>query len=82
MNRNTPVIIAKNNALVEIAGGAALISDPYNPKDMAEKIKMLINNPELRSKLIVAGKKQAKLYSWEKTAKEIIGIYKEVVNSK
>ncbi len=70
-----PVVIAKANALVEIAGGAGLISDPRDPKDMAEKITEIIKNKRTEEVLIRKGFKRAKEFSWEKTAKETIKVY-------
>jgi len=82
MASGTPVVIAKTNALVEIANDAALIADPKDPKDLAEKIEMVLKKDELRKDLIRKGFLRVKEFSWEKTAEEMIEVYKIVAGSK
>ncbi len=51
-----------------------------NPKDIAEKIKILIRNKELRNKLIRDAKKMVKqVYNWDKISKKLIEIYRKVI---
>jgi len=42
---------------------------------MAEKIKKVLKDKNLQKKLIEKGYKQVKKYSWQKTAKQTLGIY-------
>ncbi len=73
-----PVVISKTQALVEIAGGAALTADPNSSKDLADKISSLLQDSTQRLHLIRAGKTRAKDFSWEKTAENTIEVYKKV----
>jgi len=73
-----PVVASKTQALVEVSGDASLFTDPFNPKDMASKIKMLLDNPSLRAQYIRRGNERLKKYSWEKTAKKTINVYEKV----
>jgi glycosyltransferase involved in cell wall biosynthesis len=82
MSVGCPVVVAKTNALVEIAGGAALIANPNDPKDMAQKIGKVITNANLRAELVHAGDKRVKEFSWKKCAEEAVQVYKKVVGSK
>ena len=77
-----PVVISKTNTLVEIAGGAALIADPNEPKNIAEKITEVLENKRTEENLIQKGFERVKDFSWEKTAKESINVYRSVVSSK
>lgn len=77
-----PVVISKTNALVEIAGDAALIADPNNPKDMVDKISSVVDSNKVRERLIDSGLKRVKEFSWEKTAKQMINVYKKVLKSR
>ncbi|KKU10085.1 MAG: Group 1 glycosyl transferase [Candidatus Woesebacteria bacterium GW2011_GWB1_45_5] len=65
VSSGTPVVAARIQSLVEIADGAATFVDPQDPKDIAEGFKNPVKNPKL-----------PRLYSWEKTAKETLGVYK------
>ena len=76
-----PVVVARTNSLVEIAGGAALIADSKNPKKIAEKIIEILENKETKEKLIESGFENVKKFSWENTAKEMVKIYRFVADS-
>lgn len=77
-----PVVISKTQALVEIAGGAALIADPYSAKDFAEKISSLLKDSTQKLHLVRAGRTRVKDFSWEETVKETIGVYRKVMGNK
>lgn len=62
-----PVIASNIEANKERCGEAALYCDPNNPEDIAEKIEMVITQPELRNSLIEMGFQKCQEYSWEKT---------------
>lgn len=76
---DTPVVVAKTNALVEVAGDASLVANPSKPSDIAEKIKMAMTDTDLRVKLIKKGAKRAKDFSWKKAAVETLRVY-EIIN--
>jgi glycosyltransferase involved in cell wall biosynthesis len=72
----TPVVAAKTQALLEIGEGAAVFADPKSPEDFAEKIQKVLTDKKLRDELIKAGKAVSEKFSWEKTAKETLKVYK------
>lgn len=63
MRLHTPVLISSQEALVEIAGGAALIHQTGNAVDLKEKMESLYCNPELRKQLIELGKIRKEVFS-------------------
>lgn len=76
-----PVVVAKTQALVEIAEGAALFVDPKDPKEIAEGLKKVVNSEVLRGGLIKNGLVHAKKFSWNETALATIEIYRKVVRA-
>ena len=70
-----PVITSNTSSMPEIAGDAALFSDPYNATDIAEKIYLLETNKELRDTLIDRGYIRSSLFSWLNMAKEYNKLY-------
>lgn len=56
----------------------ALLIEKDNVNDIAEKIKILINNPELRKKISNNGIETSRLFNWEKIIDKIEEYYKEV----
>ena len=76
MVHGAPVVSSDATCLPEIYGDAASYFNPLDISDMCEKINKVINDQELREKLIKNGYIQSKKYSWEKMARETLDIYK------
>lgn len=79
MALNCPVISSNASCLPEIYGNSVLYFDPYNSKDLVEKINKLKNNLKLRQKLIDLGHQQLQKYSWTKTAKLTMAVYQNLL---
>jgi glycosyltransferase involved in cell wall biosynthesis len=47
----TIVVTSKKGAVPEVAGEAALLADPNDPTDFAEKIMLVLSNESLRQDL-------------------------------
>ncbi len=69
---------AKTQALVEVAGDAALYADPKSPKEMSKQIERIFRDSYLRADLIRKGERRVKEFSWEKTAQETFAVYEKV----
>ena len=65
---DVPVICSNTTSMPEVAGDAALQADPFNEKDIAEKMIMVWSEPAQRKIMIERGRDQRKLFSWERTA--------------
>jgi len=75
-----PVLCSNAASLPEVCGDAVLYFDPYQPKDIAKKIEMLICSPSLRNELIEKGKTRAHQFTWEKSAAQVINIINSLKN--
>lgn len=80
MKVGVPVVAAKTQVLVEVGGNAALFADPKNYEDLAEKLKMVLKNPENAMEYIKKGKENCSKFSWKKTAEETLQVYREIFN--
>jgi len=76
---NTPILCPNLFAMPEQVGEAGVLFNPFDIKDMAEKIYQVWTNKELRKQLVEKGKEKAQSinlenYSqyWEKAIKEAI----------
>ena len=74
MSYGCPVITSNISSLPEAGGDAALYVDPNSVTDIASKMQKLLNDEELKKELIEKGYKQAKKFSWEKSAKETLRV--------
>jgi glycosyltransferase involved in cell wall biosynthesis len=79
MSFDCPVITSKVSSLPEVCGDAAIYIDPYDSDDIRESIELLINNPQVRSKLIELGKERVKLFSMGNYAKKLYEAYAKVI---
>ena len=79
MTLGAPVIASNSSSLPEVAGDAAILIEPDDPTIMAEAILQVISDRQLRQELIQKGKERAKLYSWERTAKETLKAYRSLL---
>ena len=73
-----PVISSNCTSLPEILGDAAVLVNPYDINEIADKMYQLISDESLRKVLIERGFSRIKMFSWEKTATETLKIYEEV----
>lgn len=53
--QGTPVIAAASAAITEVVGGAALLADPLQPTELANRLVQLLEDPELHRRKSVEG---------------------------
>jgi len=79
MAEGTPVIVSKVGGLPEVVAEAGIYIDPYNLRDLETAIKKVIFMPRVRyNKLVTQGLKQARKFSWEKSAGETLKVLTRV----
>jgi glycosyltransferase involved in cell wall biosynthesis len=78
MASGTPVITSGVSSLPEVVDDAALLINPENVFDIARGIKEVLLDDELRQRLIRRGRDQASKFSWERAAREVLDIYREI----
>src|SRR5215472_17520805 len=77
----TPVVCSHVASLPEVVGNAALIVNPENVFDIARGMREVLLDETLRSWLIAEGVKNARQFSWERTAAEVLRAYEEIASS-
>jgi glycosyltransferase involved in cell wall biosynthesis len=75
MSKGVPVISSNHPCMREVLGESAYFFDGENIQSIADAMKKIILDNELRKSLIKAGYEQIKKYSWKKMAKETLEIY-------
>ena len=78
MNCGCPVVTTKEGSLSEIAGDAAYFVDAYDMDSIANGIKEVFLNTEIQKKISQKGLLRAKEFTWEKTARETMNVYRSV----
>ncbi|RDV16453.1 glycosyltransferase family 1 protein [Pontibacter diazotrophicus] len=67
-------VVSKTTSLPEVCGDASYYVDPANTEEIAEAIKTLLGNERMRKSLIMKGYNRSLAFSWEESAKKIVGI--------
>ncbi len=78
MDCGTPVITSNISCLPEVAGDAALLVDPHKIGEIAQAMEQMAVDYNLRRGLIERGHIQAGKFSWERSAREMLGLIKNV----
>jgi alpha-1,3-rhamnosyl/mannosyltransferase len=68
MAAGCPVIASMTSSLPEVAGTAGLLVDPLNAQEIAMAMQQVLQNEDLRARMIRDGRIWASLFSWSKTA--------------
>jgi len=75
MSLSCPVICSNTKAFSEIGGNGVIYFNPEDSDDLAEKIKTVLQNKELRENLIKRGKLQSAKFSWHDTVTKTLKVY-------
>jgi alpha-1,3-rhamnosyl/mannosyltransferase len=75
-----PVVCSSTSSLPEIAGRAAIMVDPLDLSQWARALERVLGDSNLRASMREEGLKQAALFSWEKTAKGTLAVYRQVLS--
>jgi glycosyltransferase involved in cell wall biosynthesis len=74
-----PVLCSHATVLPEVAGAGALFFDPDSPAELAERMKAVLDDPELRRKLASRGRETLSRSSMQETAAAFRNLYRQVV---
>jgi glycosyltransferase involved in cell wall biosynthesis len=70
-----PVVCSTGGALPEVGGNAAVFFDPADPGQLAEAIDRVLDDSQVRARLVAAGRQRAEQFTWRKTAELTLGGY-------
>lgn len=79
MAAGTPVITSNTSSMPEVAGGAALLVNPYEVESIEAAMKKLVENPDVYSHLVTLGEKNAKKFTWNSSADRVAGLIRKMI---
>jgi len=74
MAAGTPVLTARNSALVEVSADAALLVEEPRRDLLANALTTLLTDAAVRKQLAERGRQRARLYPWSRTATETMAV--------
>lgn len=76
MSVGLPVLSSNSTCLPEIYGSAALYFDPRDTSDLIGKLAQFFSDQELSVRLMIAGRKRVKQFSWQRMSRQTLAVYK------
>jgi len=79
MAAGTAVVGAQTAVTREVVGDAALLVDPHDPSAWRDALARLVTDSALRERLRAAGRTRAAAFTWERTARLTLDVYREAL---
>ena len=79
MSAAVPVVTSNVSSLPEIAGrDGALLINPEEEKEIKEAMARILSDKDLSDRLSIGGGDRARMFSWEKCARQTLEIYEKI----
>jgi len=73
-----PVVASTASCMPEVAGDAALLVPPTDVDGLAAALDLALTDEALRADLIVKGRARARQFTWDKSARQLLDIYRRL----
>lgn len=77
----TPVVCSNVSSMPEVAHGSALLCDPEDPIDIADKTARCLADESLRAELVSKGRARARDFSWERSGEALMHAFRRLVEA-
>ncbi|MOA25446.1 D-inositol 3-phosphate glycosyltransferase [compost metagenome] len=81
LSSGVPVVCSNSSSLPEVAGEAALMSEPLDVETLTANLQRGLEDDAWRTMAIASGLRHAATFSWERCARQTIEVYRKVVGS-
>jgi glycosyltransferase involved in cell wall biosynthesis len=71
----TPVVAADNSSLPEVVGKAGLLVDAGDSEGLSGALARLLTDETRRARLAAAGREQARQFTWDAAARQLLEVY-------
>lgn len=78
----TPVVCTEYELFREVCTDAALFADSRDADALATAMARVLNEPTLAADLQQRGLARAKIFTWERTARETLAVYQQIANER
>jgi glycosyltransferase involved in cell wall biosynthesis len=77
----TPVIVSNRSSIPEVVDGAGILIEPEDEAAITEALMRLRDDPSWRADLVARGLARASEFSWERSARETLAVYRHALAS-
>jgi glycosyltransferase involved in cell wall biosynthesis len=81
MASGTPVLASRAASIPEVLGDAGMLLDPESLSQWADAMVKIIKDPVLPARLRIDGLARAALFTWERTARITLDVYRRVLEA-
>jgi len=81
MSAGAPVVASNTSSIPEVAGDAALLVDPEDVGAIADALARVLGDLELADDLRRRGRERAAGYTWDRTARATLDVYRQVTGA-
>lgn len=74
----TPVVASNTSSIPEVAGSAALLVNPRDASEIVSALEIVLGDIDLRADLRARGLEQASQFTWERSARHLLDIYRSL----
>lgn len=74
-----PIILSNRGSFPEVAEEAGIYFDTNSENDLTNKIKIVLNDADMRKQYVERGLQQVKKYNWENAAEQCLKVYEEAI---
>jgi len=78
MQSGVPVVASNAGPLPEVLGDAALLPDPFDDDSIADALRQIVNDADLRATLVARGTERVRRYTWEIAGPQFVELYHRV----
>lgn len=82
MASGTPIIGSRAGSIPEVAGDAALLIEPDDESGWTDAIAQVVNDEHLRADLRARGLARARQFTWARTARTTMDVYRRVARGR
>lgn len=82
MAHGTPVVTSNVSSLPEVVGDAAVLVHPENVFELMRALHRVLMDQEMRERMKERSYRQVTKFSWEKSVRRIMQVYREVARTK
>ncbi len=79
MASGAPLIVSNRSSLPEVVGNAGLFVNPEDPKAIADAVRRLLSDSNIRETNINRGLQRAELFRWDRIVTKTIQVYRDAV---